>query len=50
LRGALLDPTRLRAALDQHRWNRTATARALGVGRNTLWRWMRRAGLLRPPD
>ena len=50
LRGALFDPTRLRAALDQHRWNRTATARALGVGRNTLWRWMRRAGLLRPPD
>ena len=48
--GAVLDATRLRAALDQHRWNRTATARALGVGRNTLWRWMRRTGLLRRPD
>ncbi|MBN1774296.1 MAG: sigma 54-interacting transcriptional regulator, partial [Deltaproteobacteria bacterium] len=49
-RGALADANRLRAALERHRWNRTATARALGVGRNTLWRWMRRLDLLRPPD
>ena len=35
----------LRAALEAHRWNRIATARALGVSRSTLWRRMRAAGL-----
>ena len=50
VRGAVVDATRLRAALERHRWNRSATARALGVGRNTLWRWMRRLDLLRPPE
>jgi transcriptional regulator with PAS, ATPase and Fis domain len=35
----------LRAALERHRWNREATARALGIGRTTLWRRMREAGL-----
>lgn len=35
-------------ALDQHGWNRTRTAKALGIGRNTLWRRMREYGLLEP--
>jgi transcriptional regulator with PAS, ATPase and Fis domain len=35
----------LRIALEQYRWNREATARALGIGRTTLWRKMREAGL-----
>jgi DNA-binding NtrC family response regulator len=38
---------RLAEALQAHQWNRTATARALGIGRNTLWRWMKEQGLLR---
>ncbi len=33
------------AALDRNRWNRVATARALGVSRSTLWRRMRAANL-----
>ena len=36
----------LERELAAHRWNRSATARALGVGRNTLWRKMKAAGLL----
>ena len=32
--------------LDAHGWNRTETARALGIGRNTLWRRMKEYGLL----
>jgi transcriptional regulator with PAS, ATPase and Fis domain len=35
----------LKRALEAHRWNRVATARALGVSRATLWRRMREAGL-----
>jgi transcriptional regulator with GAF, ATPase, and Fis domain len=35
----------LRVALEQNRWNRMATARALGVSRSTLWRRMRAASL-----
>jgi transcriptional regulator with GAF, ATPase, and Fis domain len=35
----------LRMALEQNRWNREATARALGVSRSTLWRRMRAASL-----
>ena len=37
---------RLRAALEQHHWNREATAQALGIGRTTLWRRMREAQLV----
>jgi transcriptional regulator with PAS, ATPase and Fis domain len=35
----------LRRALEQNRWERLATARALGISRTTLWRKMREAGL-----
>jgi len=35
----------IRSALESHHWNREATARALGVGRTTLWRKMRECGL-----
>ena len=43
------DDGRLQAALATHRWNASATARALGISRTTLWRRMRRAGLLDRP-
>ncbi len=33
------------AALEENRWNRVATARALGVSRSTLWRRMKAASL-----
>jgi transcriptional regulator of acetoin/glycerol metabolism len=36
----------LLAVLQAHRWNRGHTARALGIGRNTLWRKMKRLGLV----
>ncbi len=36
---------RLRVALDENRWSREATARALGISRATLWRRMRRLGM-----
>jgi PAS domain S-box-containing protein len=45
-----LDRATLEAALAAHQWNRTATARALGVGRNTLWRHMKAVGLLARVD
>ncbi len=31
--------------LEQHQWNRTEAARALGVERTTLWRWMKKLGV-----
>jgi PAS domain S-box-containing protein len=37
---------KLIAVLDAYNWNRTRTAKALGIGRNTLWRRMREYGLL----
>ena len=39
------DARRLFAALDAHHWNRTKAARALGINRTTLWRWLGRHGL-----
>jgi PAS domain S-box-containing protein len=36
----------IRRALDAHRWNAVRTARALGISRTTLWRRMRRLGLI----
>jgi transcriptional regulator of acetoin/glycerol metabolism len=39
------DAASLRAALEDHRWSRVDTARALGMSRSTLWRRMRAAGL-----
>jgi transcriptional regulator with GAF, ATPase, and Fis domain len=33
-------------ALNAHRWSREETARALGIGRATLWRRMKAAGLI----
>ena len=32
-------------ALEEHRWSRAETARALGMSRSTLWRRMRALGL-----
>jgi transcriptional regulator with PAS, ATPase and Fis domain len=37
---------RLRIALEEHRWRREETARALGISRATLWRRMREYELL----
>jgi DNA-binding NtrC family response regulator len=36
----------LREVLERNRWNRKETARELGCDRTTLWRMMKRAGLL----
>lgn len=36
----------LLAMLKKHDWHRNKTARALGVDRTTLWRWMKKYGLL----
>jgi PAS domain S-box-containing protein len=37
---------RIRRALEAHRWNESRTAAALGISRTTLWRRMRRLGLI----
>jgi two-component system NtrC family response regulator len=36
----------IRKSLEQHRWNITETARALGIGRNTLYRKIKQFNLL----
>jgi DNA-binding NtrC family response regulator len=43
---ATTEAQRLRAALEEHRWRREETARALGISRATLWRRMREFNLL----
>ena len=42
---ATAEAREIREALETHRWNREATAHALGIGRTTLWRKMRETGL-----
>jgi len=42
---ATSDAEVIRQALEQNRWQRDATAKALGISRTTLWRKMREAGL-----
>jgi len=42
---ATLDRDALQRALEAHRWRRADAAKALGVSRSTLWRWIREAGL-----
>ena|GEM_PF-590302 len=39
------EASRLKAALEANRWNKSATAEALGISRTTLWRKMRALGL-----
>jgi DNA-binding NtrC family response regulator len=34
------------AALERHGGNQAETARELGIGRNTLWRWLKEYGLI----
>ncbi len=48
LKQALEDPERhiIRQALEAHNWNRTLTAKALGINRTTLYKKMKRLGLL----
>jgi DNA-binding NtrC family response regulator len=43
--GLSQDTRRVLSALDAHHWSRTHTARALGINRTTLWRWLQRRGL-----
>jgi transcriptional regulator with PAS, ATPase and Fis domain len=40
-----LEAKTLLATLESHKWNQTRAARALGIGRNTLWRRIREYGL-----
>ncbi len=35
----------LLAALEKHHWNKSLAAKELGIGRTTLWRMMKRAGI-----
>jgi PAS domain S-box-containing protein len=44
--GLSREARRLVEALEAHGWNRTRTARALGIARNTLWRRMKEYRLL----
>jgi len=34
------------SALERQKGNRVKAAKELGIGRNTLWRWMKKYGLL----
>ena len=43
-----VDRTALEAALFAHAWDVAQTARALGVGRTTLYRWMQGLDVRRP--
>ncbi len=47
LKDALAEPERniIRAALEQHNWNRQETAKALNINRTTLYKKMKRYGL-----
>jgi DNA-binding NtrC family response regulator len=47
LKGALSDPERqiIREVLEANKWNRNATAAALGINRTTLYKKMKRLGL-----
>jgi PAS domain S-box-containing protein len=47
--GPETDADRLRRALEMHRWSGSRTAQALGISRTTLWRRMKRFGLLEHP-
>jgi transcriptional regulator with PAS, ATPase and Fis domain len=51
LREALEGPERqiILESLQQHNWNRNATANQLGINRTTLYKKMKRLGLDRPP-
>jgi len=42
---AAIDRDALQRTLQAHRWRRADAAKALGVSRSTLWRWIREAGL-----
>jgi transcriptional regulator of acetoin/glycerol metabolism len=42
---ATIDRDALQRTLQAHRWRRADAAKALGVSRSTLWRWIREAGL-----
>jgi len=42
-----LELQKLTAALERNKWNRDKVAKELGIGRTTLWRKMRRLGLLK---
>ena len=50
LKDALEGPERqiIREVLQQHNWNRHATAEALGINRTTLYKKMKRLGLEEP--
>jgi len=40
------DAQQIRIALQQHQWNRDLAANALGMGRTTLWRKMKKYNLM----
>lgn len=46
-RGAPPPREAIAAALEANRWRMAQAARALGISRTTLWRWMRELGLAR---